>query len=106
MHAPTLTSILVRQVLDLCDRLQIYPDVQVSRVEMLNEILTKLDGSNEAGTRYVLDIRGSLDSGAKERCTAPPPTLKPDEGGLTTMAVVREIAFLKFGLRGPRGKWR
>ena len=46
-----------QEVIELCDREKIYPETTVHPVEKLNEIYEWLDGSNDAGTRYVLDIK-------------------------------------------------
>ena len=46
-----------QEVIELCDREKIYPETTVHPVEKLNEIFEWLDGSNDAGTRYVLDIK-------------------------------------------------
>ena len=40
---------------DLCDQNQIYPEIEIHSVTSLNRIYEKLDSSNDAGKRYVLD---------------------------------------------------
>lgn len=90
-----------QEAIDLCDREKIFPQVTVRPVSALNEIYEALDKSNEAATRFVLDLRASLTEEAFAACTAPPPKLKPAEAGLNKLAVAKEILFMKFRLRGP-----
>jgi uncharacterized zinc-type alcohol dehydrogenase-like protein len=94
-----------QEAIDLCDRERIFPQVTVRPVSALNEIYEALDASNEAATRFVLDLRASLTEEAFTACTAPPPKLKPAEAGLNKLAVAKEILFMKFRLRGPKPKY-
>ena len=56
-------------------RVQIYPETTLMRAEQLNEIYEKIDKSNDSGTRYVLDIHGSLtdEISLTEACKNIPP---------------------------------
>lgn len=66
-----------QDVIDLCDRHKIYPEVEVVPCSELNTIYEKLDSANDAGVRFVLDIEGTLKKGVV--CTAPAPKLsQPD----------------------------
>jgi hypothetical protein len=64
-----------QEVIDLCDRKQIYPQAQVIGVEQLNSVYEKLANNNDKGVRYVLDLEGTLNEDAFAKCVAPPPQL-------------------------------
>ncbi|CAE7231427.1 adhC2, partial [Symbiodinium natans] len=49
-----------QEVIDLCAKNKIYPEIELHPVTELNRIYEKLDGSNDAGKRYVLDIERTL----------------------------------------------
>jgi uncharacterized zinc-type alcohol dehydrogenase-like protein len=67
-----------QEVMDLCAEHGIRPDLRIIPVEGINAAYEALDSSNDAGVRYVIDIAGSLNEGAVERCKAsPPPKLGP-----------------------------
>ena len=59
-----------------------------------------LDRANDAGTRYVLDIKGSLTEAAFGACTAPPPKLKPAEA-ISKFKVIKAVAAQKFWVKSP-----
>lgn len=89
------------EVLALCDKHKIYPKIKVMPCEDLNEIYTKLDGSNDEGLRYVLDIENTLNEKTSEKCEGKePPTLAPFSGGITPAAAVKEGLYLFV-----TGKW-
>jgi D-arabinose 1-dehydrogenase-like Zn-dependent alcohol dehydrogenase len=93
-----------QEVLDLCDRKKIYPETQLYPVSQLGKILELLDASNEAGTRSVLDIRGSLTERAFETCTAPPPRLRHAAAADQEMrlpAIAKEALYMKLCVRSP-----
>ncbi len=86
-------------VIDLCDKNQIYPETTLLPVEKLNEIFEKLDSSNDTGTRYVLDIKQSLNNYEKalDACkTMKTPLLKPAKGGMNAVNVLKEALYMKF----------
>lgn len=65
-------------VIDLCAKHNIRPDVRVIPVEGINAAYEALDRCNDTGLRYVIDIAGSLNEGAFERCKGvAPPVLSP-----------------------------
>jgi uncharacterized zinc-type alcohol dehydrogenase-like protein len=65
-------------VIDLCAAHNILPEIKVVPVEEINAVYALLDGSNESGERYVLDL-STLDDGAAKRCEGKaPPKLTPD----------------------------
>merc|ERR1712167_222271 len=51
-----------QEVVDLCARADIRPEIDVRPVAELNRVFELLDAANESGKRFVLDISGSLAS--------------------------------------------
>jgi len=80
-----------QEVIDICAKEGIYPEVEVVPVQKLNEVYTALDASNDSGKRYVLDLEGSLNEQAFETCIAPPPTLGPNTTNLRMSSVGYEL---------------
>jgi len=70
-------------VVDLCAAHGIVPEIHVMACEQINEIYTKLDGANDAGVRYVLDIGSSLNDTTLAKCTQPSPTLAKPTGTMS-----------------------
>jgi uncharacterized zinc-type alcohol dehydrogenase-like protein len=67
-----------QEVIDLCAKHSIKPAVKIIAAEQINEVYTALENGNDSGLRHVLDI-ATLDEGAFERCTAPPPDFSKAE---------------------------
>lgn len=66
-----------QEVIDLCAKHGIYPETQIVGVERVNEVFEKLEGSNESGERYVIDL-ATLNEGAFAKCAGvPAPKLGP-----------------------------
>jgi D-arabinose 1-dehydrogenase-like Zn-dependent alcohol dehydrogenase len=63
-----------QEVMDLCARDNIKTEIDIQPVTELNRIFEALDGSNESGKRFVLDIAGSL---GRDVNTAPATQLAP-----------------------------
>lgn len=86
-----------QEVMDLCSKHDIKVNIKVVPVEELNSIYELLDGNNDEGIRYVLDIAGTLNADAEARCTAPPPklTLNP-QGQISVPAAIKEALWLLF----------
>jgi len=80
-----------QEVIDLCAREKIYPDIEVVPVQKLGEVYTALDAANDTGKRYVLDLEGSLNDKAFDSCTAPPPNLGPNTTNLAYPSVIYEF---------------
>jgi hypothetical protein len=80
-------------VIDLCAAHRIYPDISVVPVAELNAVFARLDGSNESGLRYVLDLASLTEDAA---CTAPAPALSPYDGNFTIPNAVFEMLGLLF----------
>jgi len=85
-----------QEVIDLCARDGIYPDIEVVLVQKLNEVYTALDASNDAGKRFVLDLEGSLNEETFNTCDAPPPKLAPNATGMTMPSILKELAKMVF----------
>ena len=84
-------------VVDLCAKHNIRPDVRVIPVEGINAAYEALDRNNDEGVRFVVDLAGSLNEGAFERCKGvPPPKLGPGTP-LTMGAVMWTLAGMVFG---------
>ena len=80
-----------QEVIDLCDKNKIYPEISIEPVTALNNIYTALDKANDTGVRYVLDI-STLKEGVK--CDAEPPQLGPNQSHFTLGAVIKELCYL------------
>jgi len=90
-----------QKVIDLCAKHKIYPEIKIVPAEELNSIFQQLDGSNDEGVRYVLDIKNSLNGSTGKKCLAKaPPTLGPFFGGMSPIAILKEFVWLLF-----TGKW-
>jgi len=95
--APSVISSVIggvtntQEVIDICARAGIYPEIEVVPVQKLSEVYTALDASNDSGKRYVLDLGASLNEQAFATCNAPPPTLGPNTTRLTMGAVGYEL---------------
>ena len=82
-----------QEVIDLCDKNKIYPEIAVVPVTQLNDVYTKLDASNQSGVRYVLDI-STLKPDVI--CDAPPPILGKDSTNMTLGAGLWDCCSLFF----------
>jgi uncharacterized zinc-type alcohol dehydrogenase-like protein len=52
------------EVLELCAKHNIFPDIELVLSDKIDEIYNKLNNeSNPDGVRYVLDIQGSINAG-------------------------------------------
>ena len=78
-----------QEVINLCDKHQIYPDISVVPVTELNAVYSNLDSSNATGTRYVLDIANSLRDDIV--CDAPPPKIGPDNNKMSLGSIIMEL---------------
>ena len=77
----------------------------------LNEIYEALDKANDAGTRYVLDIKGSLSACADDETkfrslesecdSKAAPVLKPSDGGLDVLSIAKSNLYMKYFMKPP-----
>lgn len=86
-----------QEVIDLCAANDIFPEIQVHAVTDINRIYEKLDASNDAGKRYVLDIAGSLTKDTFATLDTAPPTKLGEHGASVTLrGILRELLFMLF----------
>ena len=65
-----------QEVVDLCAKHDIKPEIEIRPCSDLNEIYERLDSCNSSGKRYVLDIEGTLNKEEEKKCTRRPPDLR------------------------------
>ena len=91
-----------QELIDLCEKHQIFPETTVHPVSKLGDIFEWLDSSNDSGTRHVLDVKGSLDEAAVKAGAQRMPALKPAEGGMDKITIIGEALWMKFFAPTPR----
>jgi len=70
-----------QEVIDLCAKHDIKPEIKLIGVHEINRVYEELDNSNASAVRYVIDIAGTLNESAFEKCKdLAPPKLKPYAG--------------------------
>jgi len=90
-----------QEVMNLCAEHKIYPEIKIVPAHDLNNVFELLDGSNDEGVRYVLDIENTLNEDTEGKCVAPPPNLAPVSSGvITPVGAAKEFFWLFF-----TGKW-
>lgn len=84
-----------QEVIDLCDANKIYPEIEIHSVRELNRIYEKLDSSNDAGKRYVLDIANTLNEATFQQGTGTgEKTQISPMAAIPTSAVLKKVASL------------
>jgi len=81
-----------QEVIDLCDRNKIFPEIKIVSVTELNSVYTMLDKANESGVRYVLDIANTLKEGVQ--CNAAAPKLGPNTTNFSLCGIIKECCYL------------
>lgn len=72
-----------QEIIDLCAKSNIQPEIEIFPAHQLNEIYSKLDASNNDGKRYVMDIANTLNGETAAKCAdVPPPHLSQAKGNL------------------------
>mmetsp|Transcript_77943 Transcript_77943/g.170744 ORF Transcript_77943/g.170744 Transcript_77943/m.170744 type:complete len:407 (+) Transcript_77943:99-1319(+) len=84
------------EVLALCAKNNIYPEVDVVPITKLNEVYTMLDAANDSGKRYVLDIEKTLTDEALASYSAVPPTLGPNPTNLNPAGIFKDLTKILF----------
>ena len=56
-----------QEVIDLCAKHSIYPEIKVVPVWEINSVYQKLDSENKTGLRYVLDLENTLNEDAVQQ---------------------------------------
>jgi len=82
-----------QEVIDLCAKNKIYPKIEVKPVSELNKIYSALV-DNTSGTRYVLDIKNTLNLEEEKNCVHPPPDLPEHAGGISISGGLAEACRL------------
>jgi len=82
-----------QEVIDLCDKNKIYPEIEIHSVTELNRIYEKLDSSNDAGKRYVLDIANTLNESTFSKSTGEATKLGPAEA-VAMSSILKKVASL------------
>lgn len=67
-----------QEVVDLCAKHNIKPAIKIISAEEINGVYEELEHGNASGLRHVLDI-ATLNDGAFDRCTRPPPDFSKAE---------------------------
>jgi D-arabinose 1-dehydrogenase-like Zn-dependent alcohol dehydrogenase len=88
-----------QEVINLCDKHQIYPEIEILPCQDINKIYEKLDGNNESGVRYVLDIKNTLNEDTLAKCVDPAPMLKANASGFNICSILGECCGLFFCCR-------
>ena len=81
-------------VVDLCAEKGIVPELKVMPCDQLNEVYRLLDGTNDAGVRYVLDIGNTLNEATAAKCTSPAANPAAPASTLTACGVLGELCRL------------
>lgn len=85
MHASGIGGIPdTQEIVDLCAKHNITPNVKIMPVTKLNEIYETLGKGNDDGIRYVLDIKNTLSDDIFDQCKDMKPPTLPDHKGNTT----------------------
>jgi len=87
-----------QEVIDLCAKSKIYPNLKLVPVTKIAEVFEALDGSNDSGERFVLDIAGSLNEDlVASSWHSGPPKLQPASAhGIGYCGIVKEFIRMRF----------
>ena len=88
-----------QEVMDLCAKHKIYPEIEVHSVTELNRIYEKLDSSNDSGKRYVLDIQGTLNDATFSKSMGAPTKLGPDQDKVGFASILMRMIGLLCGTK-------
>jgi len=83
-----------QDVINLCDKHKIYPEIKLVSVTELNKVYTDLDSGNPTALRYVLDIENTLNESTV--CNEPAPTLSPNKTNFNIGSVLSEFTYMFF----------
>ena len=84
-----------QEVIDLCAKHSIYPEIEVVPVWEINSVYQKLDSENKTGLRYVLDLENTLNEAAVQQVQeAAAPRMAPSRTHFTLGGVVKEICWV------------
>eukprot|EP00942_MAST-04A_sp_MAST-4A-sp1_P010597 g10597.t1 len=84
-----------QEVIDICAKHEIYPDIKVIPVWEVNRVYEMLDSGNKTGLRYVLDLEGTLNEEAVEKVkNEKAPKMLPARTHLNLMGVIKELCWV------------
>ena len=86
-----------QDVINLCDKHKIYPDIKVVSVAEINNVYTALDSGSASTVRYVLDLENTLKEGVV--CSGGPPQIGDVTEKLEVSGVLKELCGLFFCCR-------
>jgi len=79
-------------VIDLCAANNIRPEISIVKPQDINSVYEKLEGQNESGLRYVVDLSSLKDGSCFEACkNVPPPKLGKPSTGLSVLMIIGGI---------------
>lgn len=83
-----------QDVINLCSEHNITPNLKVMPCSALNDIYAKLDGANDEGLRYVLDIKNTLKENSVQ--SEPKPVFEPHKQAsiLSMLGEILKVIFL------------
>jgi len=84
-----------QEVVNLCAKNEIYPQIELIPVQQLNSAFSALDSSNDSGKRYVLDLE-SLKEDILDNYNASPANLGPNETSLNYISVAKQMFRILF----------
>lgn len=85
-----------QEVIDLCAKNKIYPNIEIVGAEKMNSVYETLDSKNIGALRFVLDVSTIKHEGFKAQ---PPPKISPSKG-LSVGGSLGTILDMVFGFRG------
>jgi len=94
IHSGIGGMVNTQEVMDLCAKNNIVPKIKVFPVWELNSVYELLDSNNDEGIRYVMDIQGTLNEAAAEKCeSVAAPKLSPAHSPFSKWSIVKELSW-------------
>jgi len=94
IHSGIGGMVNTQEVMDLCAKNNIVPKTKLFPVWELNSVFELLDQNNDEGIRYVMDIKGTLNKEASEKCeSVQAPTLKPAHSPFSQWSIAKELTW-------------
>eukprot|EP00931_Biecheleriopsis_adriatica_P095199 TRINITY_DN68833_c0_g1_i1.p1 TRINITY_DN68833_c0_g1~~TRINITY_DN68833_c0_g1_i1.p1 ORF type:complete len:439 (-),score=45.18 TRINITY_DN68833_c0_g1_i1:12-1328(-) len=93
----------LQEVMDICAREKIYPNIEIVPVQKVCEVFEELDRGGDSGKRYVLDLQGSLNETTLSSWDVKPPKLSP-HASLNVCGVLSAAMKAQCGLYDAPGR--